>query len=72
MSQDSTLGALSTATVEAPSYNLPPLQETTRPFAAPGGLSNQTPVAGSSQLAKGNLGGVNASAGIGVTTDNVA
>jgi hypothetical protein len=30
------------------------------------------PAAGHSQLAEGNLGGVSVSAGLGVTTDNVA
>ena len=46
--------------------------ETTKPFAPPGASSAQVPAAGSSQLAQGNLGGVDAAAGLGVTTDNVA
>jgi hypothetical protein len=63
---------LAAQTVSAKTYALSPLLQTTRPFAPPGGLAGQVPAAGDSQLAKGNLGGVHATAGIGVTTDNVA
>jgi hypothetical protein len=72
MSQAGDVGSLSAATVAAPQRALAPLLDTTRPFAPPGGLSGQVPVAGTSQLALGNPGGVHQSAGAGITTDNVA
>jgi len=72
MSQGGDIGALSAATVAAPQYGLAPLLQTTRPFAPPGSSAGQVPAAGHSQLAEGNLGGVSVSAGLGVTTDNVA
>jgi hypothetical protein len=72
MSQGGGIGALSAATVAAPSYALAPLLQTTRPFAPPGSSAGQVPAAGHSQLAEGNLGGVSVSAGLGITTDNVA
>jgi len=72
MSQDGGIGSLSAATVAAPQYALAPLLQTTRPFAPPGSSAGQVPVAGTSQLAEGNPGGVHQSAGMGITTDNVA
>jgi hypothetical protein len=72
MSQDGGIGSLSAATVAAPQHVLAPLLETTRPFAPPGSSAGQTTVAGTSQLALGNPGGVHQSAGAGITTDNVA
>jgi hypothetical protein len=60
-----------TLIISAPLFEVPPLLQTTRPFAPPGGLSGEA-TGVPSQLAKGNLGGVNVTAGIGVTTDNVA
>ncbi len=72
MIQGSRIGDLSVATAAAPLSAPAPLVETTRPFAPPGSSAGQAPVAGTSQLALGNPGGVHQSAGMGVTTDNVA
>jgi hypothetical protein len=67
----SSAGGVFSQIVSAPLYAVPPLLETTPPLAAPGSTpGEQTGIP--SQLAKGNLGGPNVSAGIGVTTDNVA
>jgi hypothetical protein len=60
-----------TLIISAPLFQVPPLLQTTRPFAPPGGLTGEA-TGMPSQLARGNPGGVDATAGIGVTTDNVA
>ena len=60
-----------TLIISAPLYALPPLLETTRPLPAPGSVPGEQS-GYPSQLAKGNAGGVNVTAGIGVTVDNVA
>ena len=60
-----------TLIITAPLYAVPPLLESIPPAAAPGstpGEASGIP----SQLARGNPGGANVTAGIGVTTDNVA
>jgi hypothetical protein len=57
--------------VTAPLYAVPPLLQTTAPHAPPGGLAGEA-TGIPSQLAKGNLGGPGVTAGVGVTTDNVA
>jgi len=65
------LGGVFSQIVTAPLYAVPPLLQSTPPLSPPGGLSGEA-TGIQSQLAKGNLGGPGVTAGVGITTDNVA